>query len=89
MTDGAGRKAIEIVYLGPDEKPPDHAPWLVIVKTHGLDFELVVTASRHFRPVTLSTDATFEAALERAMQAAEKFRIAIVYVTGVPDGQSY
>ena len=80
---------MEIVYLGPGEKPPDHAPWLIIVKTYGLDFELIVTASRHFRPLTLGTDASLEAALGRAAQVAEKFQIEVVYVTGVAEGRLY
>jgi hypothetical protein len=86
LTDDGVRKAIETVYLGPGEKPPDHTPWLIVVKTHGLDFELIVTASRHFPPVTLGTDATLDAALDRAMRAAEKFQVEVIYVTGVTDG---
>lgn len=88
LTDGAARKPIRVVCLALGEKPQDRAPWLVIVKTHGHDFELVATASRHFPPVTLGTDATLEAALERAADAAEKFQIEVVYVTGIREEPS-
>lgn len=79
MTDGASRRA-EVVYLRPGQKPRDHVPWLVIVKTHGLDFELVATVSRYYPPFTIGTDATLEAALERAMQAADRYSVDAIYV---------
>jgi hypothetical protein len=83
LTDGPNHEALEVIFLGLSEKPPAHVPWLIIVKTHGLDFELIVTVSRWFLPVTLGTDATLEAALDRATQAAERFGVEKVYVTGV------
>lgn len=83
LIDKKDRQAAQIIYLGPGETPPNHLPWLIVVKTYGLDFELIATASRYFTPVTLGSDATLEAALERAAQAARRFRIETVYVTGV------
>lgn len=71
------------MHLRSGEKPPDHAPWLIIVKLHGQDFELVVTASRQFSPLTLGMDKTLEAALERACRTAKRFRLATIYVYGV------
>lgn len=84
LTDRPNRRVLEVRYLGRNENPPDHTPQLIIVKTHGLDFELVAIASRHFRPVTLGSDATIAAALDRAAHAAEKFQVEIVYVVGAP-----
>jgi hypothetical protein len=85
LTDGPNRKAAEIIYLECGEAPPGGVPWLIIVKTHGCDFELVFTAGLQFRLVTLGTDPTLEAALERAMQAAETCGVNAIYVTRLLD----
>lgn len=82
LTDGAGRRTVEIIYLRAGQKPRDHVPWLIIVKTHSLDFELIATVSRYFPPFTIGTDAMFEAALDRAMHSADKYFVDAIYVTG-------
>lgn len=73
---------VDFVYLRPTERPPPDTPWLLIIKTHDHDFELIVSHS--IEVTTLGMDASLQEALDRASQAADTLRIATVYVMGTP-----
>lgn len=71
---------VDFVYLRPDERPPPGTPWLLIIKTHDHDFELI--ASHNVEATTLGTNTSLQDALDRARQAADTLKIATVYVMG-------
>jgi hypothetical protein len=73
----------EFVYLQTGERPPPDKEWLLIIKTHNQDYELVV--SRSTEAVTLGTDTTLRNAQTRATAASKALRIETIYVLGAPN----
>lgn len=73
----------EFVYLQTGERPPPDKEWLLIIKTHNQDYELVV--SRSTEAITLGTDTTLQDAQMRAAAASKSLRIETIYVLGVPN----
>lgn len=76
------RAAPEVVTLLAGETPPADLDWLMIVKTAGADFEVVISLVRGRTVRTLGTWETFEVASQHALRAAAEFNIASVYKIG-------
>lgn len=55
----------------------------MIVKTHGCDFEVVLSLGKDQAPTTLASDILFETALDIAKRAVKQFVIDSIYVVGV------
>lgn len=69
--------------MQPGERPPPDKEWLLIIKTHDQDYELIV--SRGVEVMTLGTDTSLQGARARAMAAARSRQIEVVYVMGAPN----
>lgn len=83
MSWDATLKVAEFIYLQAGERPPPDKEWLLIIKTHNQDYELIV--SRGIEVTTLGSDASLQDAQIRATAASNSLRIETIYVLGVPN----
>jgi hypothetical protein len=76
-------KVVEFIYLQAGERPPPDKEWLLIIKAHNQDYELIV--SRGVEATTLGTDASLQDAQTRATAASKSLGIGTIYVLGAPN----
>lgn len=80
---GRDLRVAEFIYLQAGERPPPDKEWLLIIKAHNQDYELIV--SRGIEATTLGCDASLQDAQTRATAASQSLKIETIYVLGVPN----
>lgn len=73
---------VRLVHLREGEKPEGDKLWLLIIKTHGSDYETLVCLGDGTCPKTLGNDPDFDGAVDRAQRAAEDLHTDCIYVIG-------